>query len=179
MGFGCQFALNINWQRNMSLILCLVILSWRHIGIYTCGGKNQNYVFCIIFSYIYAESSYHNFYYDYIKDFITNKNYCDIWWIWNICLISHSKKNRAFFFFHLSTFYSFIVYFNATQTCCNSFYTQLPVLSQSIEYIVKVTVNLMDLKTEIITTKFVEVLRTIMYPLTMGLDIKRYITYHA
>ena len=56
----------------MSLILCLVILSWRHIGIYTCGGKNQNYVFCIIFSYIYA-SSYYNFYYDYIKDFITKK----------------------------------------------------------------------------------------------------------
>ena len=89
------------------------------------------------------------------------------------------KEKSRIFLFYLSSLYSFIVYFNATQTCCNSFYTQLPVLSQSIEYIVKVTVNLMDLKTEIITTKFVEVLHTIMYPLTMGLDIKRYITYHA
>ena len=89
------------------------------------------------------------------------------------------KEKSRIFLFYLSSLYSFIVYFNATQTCCNSFYTQLPVFSQSIEYIVKVTVNLMDLKTEIITTKFVEVLRTIMYPLTMGLDIKRYITYHA
>ena len=94
--------------------------------------------------------------------------------------LSHIQRKIAHFsFFYLSSFYSFIVYINATQACCNSFYMQLPALSQSIEYRVKVTVNLMDLKTEIITTKFVEVLRTIMYPLTMGLDIKRYITYHA